>query len=128
MYQVKYIETLGTGLTDMLAECEAKGLQKPLFEEVSGRFRVVIWRKNLFVDRGDNRGGNRGGNLVLGLPEEQRRICEMLITNPRMSVRGIAAALNVRPRTVEKQIAALKVKNVVVREGGTRGYWRVLLG
>lgn len=128
MYQVKYIETLGTGLTDMLAECEAKGLQKPLFEEVSGRFRLVIWRKNLFVDRGDNRGGNRGGNLVLGLPEEQRRICEMLITNPRMSVRGIAAALNVRPRTVEKQIAALKVKNVVVREGGTRGYWRVLLG
>jgi hypothetical protein len=26
IYQVKYIETLGTGLTDMLAECEAKGL------------------------------------------------------------------------------------------------------
>ena len=120
MYQVKYIETLGTGLTDMLAECEAKGLKEPLFEECSGRFRVVIWRKNLFVDRGDN--------MFLGLPEEQRRICEMLIANPRMSVRGIAAALNVRPRTVEKQIAALKVKNVVVREGGTRGYWRVILG
>ena len=44
MYQVKYIETLGTGLTDLLAECNAKGLKKPLFEEVSGRFRVVIWR------------------------------------------------------------------------------------
>jgi predicted HTH transcriptional regulator len=124
MYQVKYIATLGTGLTDMLAECEAKGLQMPLFEEVSGRFRVVVWRKNLFVDRGDN----RGNNLVLGLPEEQRRICEMLIANPRMSVRRIAAALNVRPRTVEKQIAALKVKNVVVREGATRGYWRVIFG
>ena len=24
MYQVKYIETLGTGLTDLLAECKAK--------------------------------------------------------------------------------------------------------
>lgn len=75
-----------------------------------------------------NRGDNRGDNMFLGLPEEQRRICEMLIANPRMSVRGIAAALNVRPRTVEKQIAALKVKNVVVREGGTRGYWRVIFG
>lgn len=44
MYQVKYIETLGTGLTDMLEECKAKGLKTPLLEEVSGRFRVVIWR------------------------------------------------------------------------------------
>ena len=31
MYQVKYIETIGTGLTDLLAECKAKGLKKPLF-------------------------------------------------------------------------------------------------
>ena len=31
-------------MTDMLDECRAKGLKKPLFEEVSGRFRVVIWR------------------------------------------------------------------------------------
>ena len=96
------------------------------------RFQVgldLLFGERIFLlIGGDNRGGNRGGNLVLGLPEEQRRICEMLIANPRMSVRGIAAALNVRPRTVEKQIAALKVKNVVVREGGTRGYWRVILG
>ena len=31
MYQVKYIETIGTGLTDLLAECKAKGLKTPLF-------------------------------------------------------------------------------------------------
>lgn len=44
MYQVKYIETIGTGITDLLKECKAKGLREPLLEEVSGRFRIVIWR------------------------------------------------------------------------------------
>ena len=56
MYQVKYIETIGTGLTDLLKECKAKGLKKPLLEEVSGRFRIVIWRPKAVANRGGNRG------------------------------------------------------------------------
>ena len=55
MYQVKYIETIGTGLTDLLAECRTAGLKTPLFEEVSGRFRVVIWRPDPFAHGGDTR-------------------------------------------------------------------------
>ena len=129
MYQVKYIETIGTGITDLLKECRARGLRKPLLEETAGRFRIVIWRPKAVVDRGDNRGGNRGdnrgGNLVLALPEEQCRICEMMIENPKIAVRKIALTLGIRPRTVEKQIAALKAKGILVRKGGTRGYWEV---
>ena len=56
MYQVKYIETIGTGLTDLLKECKAKGLKKPLLEEVSGRFRIVIWRPKAVANRGAIRG------------------------------------------------------------------------
>ena len=127
MYQVKYIETIGTGLTDLLKECKAKGLREPLLEEVSGRFRIVIWRPAPATNRGDNGGGNRGDNSFVGLPNEQRRICEILIENPRTAIRKIASTLDVRPRTVEKQIAALKTKGVLVREGGTRGFWKVTL-
>lgn len=67
------------------------------------------------------------GRDVVGLPNEQRRICEILIGNPRTTIRKIASTLDVRPRTVEKQIAALKTKGVLVREGGTRGFWKVTL-
>lgn len=122
MYQVKYIETLGTGLTDLLAECAAKGLKTPLFEEIEGRFRVVLWRPKVTT----NRGANRGDNLLSTLPEEQRRICEMLIENPKIAIRKMAAALNIRPRTVDKQMEALKAKGILVRKGGTRGYWEVI--
>lgn len=121
MYQVKYIETLGTGLTDLLAECKANGLKKPLLEEASGRFRVVIWRP----ETGGNRGDNRGDNPVPVLPYEQQRICEMLRENPKVAIRTVATTLGIRPRTVEKQIAALKAKGIVIREGGTRGYWKL---
>ena len=76
MYQVKYIETLGTGLTDMLEECKLKGLKTPLLEEISGRFRVVIWRPVHVINRGDNRGDN--------LPSEQLRIYEMIVENPKI--------------------------------------------
>ena len=127
MYQVKYIETIGTGLTDLLKECKAKGLREPLLEEVSGRFRIVIWRPVPATNRGDNGGDNRGDNSFVGLPNEQRRICEILIENPRTAIRKIASTLDVRPRTVEKQIAALKTKGVLAREGGTRGFWKVTL-
>ena len=75
---------------------------------------------------GDNRGDNRGDNPVATLPEEQRRICEMMIENPKIAVRKIASTLGIRPRTVEKQIAALKAKGILVRKGGTRGSWLVV--
>ena len=120
MYQVKYIETIGTGLTDLLKECKARGLRKPLLEETAGRFRIVIWRPKAVANRGANRGDNwgdkRGDNPALTLPEEQRRICEMMIEDPKIAVRKIALTLGIRPRTVEKQIAALKAKGILVRD------------
>lgn len=125
MYQVKYIETMGTGLTDLLDACKANELKRPLLEEVPSGFRIVIWRPTPVTNRGDNRGGNRGGNSIEDLPEEQRRICEILIENPKSAIRKIASTLDVRPRTVEKQIAALKAKGILGRRGGTRGFWEV---
>lgn len=91
-----------------------------------GRFRVVLWRPQVTTNRGDNKGDNGGDNLLSTLPEEQRRICEMLIENPKIAIRKMAAALNIRPRTVDKQMEALKAKGILVRKGGTRGYWEVI--
>ena len=121
MYQVKYIETLGTGLTDLLNECAAKGLKTPLFEEMSGRFRVVLWRPQSAT----NRGANRGANPLDSLPAEQRRICDKLLANPHISSRSMAEELGIRRNTVLKQLEALKAKGILVRKGGTRGYWEV---
>ena len=38
LYQVKYIEALGTGITDLLKRCKNAGLKRPLFEKFPGNF------------------------------------------------------------------------------------------
>ena len=44
MFWVKYIETVGTGLNELLDACAAAGLKKPTIEANDIHFRLIIWR------------------------------------------------------------------------------------
>lgn len=44
-----YIEHLGTGTTDMIADCEEYGLRTPEFIQAED-FRTIIWRKEKVSD------------------------------------------------------------------------------
>lgn len=76
---------------------------------------------------GDNRGDNRGNNPLLSLPDEQRRICDILRGNPKISIRKMAEMLGIRKNTLDKQLTALKAKGFIERRNGTRGSWQVIL-
>ena len=76
---------------------------------------------------GDNRGDNRGDNPLLSLPDEQRRICDILRGNPKISIRKMAEMLGIRKNTLDKQLSALKAKGFIERRNGTRGSWLVIL-
>ena len=75
--------------------------------------------------RGPIGGGNRGANPLDMLPAEQRKICDKLLINPHISSREMAKDLGIRRNTVLKQLEALKAKGILVREGDTRGFWKV---
>ncbi len=76
---------------------------------------------------GDNRGDNRGDNPLLSLPDEQRRICDILKGNPKISIRKMAEMLGIRKNTLDKRLSALKAKGFIERRNGTRGSWQVIL-
>lgn len=76
---------------------------------------------------GDNRGDNRGGNPLLSLPDEQRRICDILKGNPKISIRKMSEMLGIRKNTLDKRLSALKAKGFIERRNGTRGSWQVIL-
>ena len=76
---------------------------------------------------GDNKGDNRGDNPLLSLPDEQRRICDILKGNPKISIRKMAEMLGIRKNTLDKQLSALKAKGFIERRNGTRGSWQVIL-
>ena len=44
LFRIKYAEKVGTGTTDMIADCRAAGLPEPDFEQRGPHFVVTLWR------------------------------------------------------------------------------------
>ena len=123
MYQVKYIETIGTGLTDLLKKCKEKGLRKPLFEETSGRFRIVIWRPKTVANRGDNtlKGSQKGSQ------KSSQKILGALKRDPNMSTTDLAEQIGISRRAVAKHIAGFQAAGLLRRIGPDKGgHWEVI--
>lgn len=89
---------------------------------IGNSIRLVVKR-----GRANQAGGNRGDNPLLSLPDEQRRICDILKGNPKISIRKMAEMLGIRKNTLDKQLSALKAKGFIERRNGTRGSWQVIL-
>jgi len=45
----------------------------------------------------------------------------------RISYREVAEKLQINHSASQAHFNALKEKNIIVREGGTRGYWKILI-
>lgn len=96
---------------------------------IGNSIRLIVKRghANHVNHVGDNRGDNRGDNPLLSLPDEQRRICDILKGNPKISIRKMSEMLGIRKNTLDKQLSALKAKGFIERRNGTRGSWQVIL-
>ena len=135
MYQVKYIETIGTGLTDLLEECRKKGLRTPLLEEMSGRFRIVIWRPQSRTDAVGNRleGSQKTpqktpqkGSLKSSL-KSSLKILRILAAEPTCTYEGLAERIGISRRAITKQIKNLRETGKLKRIGPDKGgHWEVI--
>ena len=149
MYQVKYIETMGTGLTDLLDACKANGLKRPLLEEVPSGFRIVIWRPsandqdkvplpgpvNGLVNgpvKGPVKGqvfwneGSFAGKLDLQpISPAVLKVFECIENQPGCRQNNLAQQTGISERRVKRYIAELKKKNLVEFRGAPKngGYW-----
>ena len=97
---------------------------------IGNSIRLIVKRghaNHVGDNRGDNTGDNRGDNPLLSLPDEQRRICDILKGNPKISIRKMAEMLGIRKNTLDKRLSALKAKGFIERRNGTRGSWQVIL-
>ena len=76
-----------------------------------------------------------GSNVVSGvvslsqayLTERQKKICDIIENNPFVSSKKMSVVLSVDPRTVQRDLATLQKKGVLIREGNTSaGRWVLL--
>ena len=134
MYQVKYIETIGTGLTDLLKDCKAKGLRKPLLEEASGRFRIVIWRPKSTAHmagnlaEGSQKTPQKGSliNVPINVPINGK-VLKAIERSPGINRRRLAQELQVDVRTIGRALSALSGQVEHRGSKKTGGYYLVVL-
>ena len=138
MYQVKYIETIGTGLTDLLKDCKAKGLRKPLLEEISGRFRIVIWRPKSTaymagnLAEGSQKTPQKGSlkssliNVPINVPINAK-VLKAIERSPGINRRRLAQELQVDVKTIGRALSALSGQVEHRGSKKTGGYYLVTL-
>ena len=69
---------------------------------------------------------NGGVNVGVKFNKTQRKIVELLKNNPNSTIEEMAKYAEVEPRTIERNIKALKEKNVIDRVGADKnGHWMV---
>ncbi len=96
---------------------------KNIFEEKEEE-TVGVNNKNVGVN--DKTVGVNNKNVGVKLNKTQRKMVELLKDNPNRTIEEMAKYAGVEPRTVERNMKALKEKNVIDRVGADKnGHWIV---
>ena len=111
----KYIEKLGSGITDLIDACRAAELGDPEFDISAGTFNIVIHLRN--------------GTNSIKLPEGSLKILEILAADSHCTCDVLAERLGISRRTVTKQISNLRKEGKLRRIGPDKGgHWEVIDG
>ena len=70
--------------------------------------------------------GNHVGNTKIQLNETEEKVLELVIKDQSLSAQRISEILGVGKRQTERTLKSLREKGLIFREGGTRGFWKIL--
>nr|AOE08185.1 transcriptional regulator [uncultured bacterium] len=87
--------------------------------------RMTFMAKETAVEEGGQKGG--AIDAIDTLTNRQKEVVKLIAANPSMTYNEIADALSINESAVGKHITAIKNKGVLIRQGGTQGYWEIKL-
>lgn len=132
MFKAGFIDTWGRGYKKIREGFEATGMPMPKVQNFCGGVQVIIERTKFIqmsgaTSNGGNSGGSGGSLAAVQLSERQKRICETIKSNSKVTVEQMSVALSVAKRTLERELAALQKMGVLAREGNTSaGHWVII--
>lgn len=100
-----------------------------MFEEVRGGFMANIMReKFMAIQKGKTFEkdvvSNVGSMSAVQLTERQKEILDLIIKDSFISAQQMSVILSVVKRTIERDLAAMQKKGILLREGNTSaGHW-----
>ena len=124
MAQLYYMEKRGSGLTRICNETQAldgyKDGLKPAFKSTPTQFQTIIYA----ITDTTNIGENVGEMSEMKLTERQQNILKLIKESPTISAKQMSEILSVTQRTIERDIATLRKKKKLKREGSdNNGKW-----
>ena len=111
LFRVKYAEKVGTGTTDMIADCRDAGLPEPDFEQRGPHFVVTLWRDWLTAEVVS----------ILALNERQQRVLPLLKAQRKITIGGYMNFVDCPRRTAGHDLDEFIAKGVLRRVGRGRG-------
>lgn len=120
MAQLDYMEKRGSGLTRICNETQAldgyKDELKPAFKSTPTQFQTIIYATTDTT--------NVGEMSEIKLTERQQNILKLIKESPTISAKQMSEILSVTQRTIERDIATLRKKKKLKREGSdNNGKW-----
>ena len=130
LHEYDYVQEFGEGVDRMYKEMEKAGLPAPEYKDVAFMLHATIRNGINVVDNVadsvvDNVADNHAAVIKLSATEQE--ILEHLQNSPTLSAKELAALLHKTPRTIQRNMTALKEKGLLRREGSDRkGKWILL--
>ncbi|MFQ6614236.1 MAG: ATP-binding protein [Fidelibacterota bacterium] len=109
LFRIKYAEKVGTGTTDMIADCRAAGLPEPDFEQRGPHFVVTLWRDWLTDEVLTH----------MKLSDRQKIAIDYVKTNGRITNREYRELTGAIIRTATRDLEDLVSKGVLSKVGTT---------
>lgn len=126
-YLAGFIESWGRGYEKISDAFAKANLQVPTFEQVRGGVLATIQREIFVTLNNKNVGDGVGDMSVIEFTERQRNIVKLIKENPNISATQMSVVLSEVKRTVERELALLKKKNIIAREGNAKtGHWVII--
>ena len=127
MAQLDYMEKRGSGLTRICNETKAldgyKDELKPVFKSTPTQFQTIIYA----TSGASNVGENVGEMSEREITDRQQHILNLIKEYPTITAKQMSERLSVTQRTIERDIAILKKKNRLKRNGNDYdGEWITL--
>ena len=127
MAQLDYMEKRGSGLTRICNETKAldgyKDELKPVFKSTPTQFQTIIYA----TSGASNVGENVGDMSEREITDRQQNILNLIKESPTITAKQMSERLSVTQRTIERDIAILKKKNRLKRNGNDYdGEWITL--
>ena len=134
LYLSTNLERWGTGVSRMVELCREQGVPEPEYMTDGHEVKIVFKKKyqnnsdeNKNVNVGSSGGSDVGSLSVVQLTERQKEIIKLIKENPLISSQQMSVVLSVVKRTIERDLADLQKKGILIREGNTSaGRWVLL--